>query len=215
MNRSFFILFFTIILISCSQNDNHGIKIEWINELDGDFSFTEKWDYPEYIFINEYGQLVCDGMCPSETDRMKDSQGRIMDDSLYIYYQYVDTTHLYHTIENESNSYEWAGTNHAIAFKDEADTIRCFTICNAATHSSLELKIIGNKCFSQIKLNSITNSGTEHFTNKGGYIKIDKPLFERGILKAEFSLDFIRPENTEILLWWKGKIYTKITEERN
>jgi len=214
MYKIYFLLLFTIILISCKQGNNQGIEIEWIANLEGNFSFSKQWDYPEYIFTNEYGQLVCDGICPSEIDNMRDNNGRIIEDSLLQYYQYVDTTRLYHTIDNEANTYEWAGTNQIKAYKGESDTVKCYTLCNAATHSSLEINIIGDKCYSRIVLNSIKNRGTEYFECKSGYIKIDKYEFENGKLKAEFNLDFIHPDNSEIPMWWNGKIYSKI-EERN
>lgn len=58
------------------------ITIKWADHLAGDFSFTNNWSYPEGVYKNEYGQLSCDGLCPPEIDAMKDSTGRIYEDSL-------------------------------------------------------------------------------------------------------------------------------------
>ena len=32
------------------------ITIEWVDNLSGDFSFTNNWSYPEGVYKNEYGQ---------------------------------------------------------------------------------------------------------------------------------------------------------------
>lgn len=212
MKKYFYILFILVVLISCKNKDNHNVKINWVDNLEGDFSFINEWEYADYVYQDDFGQLVCDGICPSEVDNMRDINGKILDDSLSRYYQYVDTTHLHYTIESESNTYEWAGTNQIIAYYGNTDTIKSYTLCSPSTHSSLEINFIENKCYPQIKLNSITNRGTEYFTCKGGYIKIDKQEFEKGILKAEFNFDFIRPDNDEIPMFWKGKIHTVITK---
>ena len=63
-----------LIGISCKtvekeSNSTHKIKIEWTENLEGDFSFKEKWNYPEYVYKNRFGQLSCDGDCPIEIDR--------------------------------------------------------------------------------------------------------------------------------------------------
>ncbi|MDR2956483.1 MAG: hypothetical protein LBV43_15530 [Prevotella sp.] len=207
--RTISTILFSFFLLSCNNNER-GIKIEWTDNLRGDFSFTEQWDYPEGILLNDFAQLVCDGLCDERTYKMRDEEGKIFNDSIDKYYQLTDTTHLYHTTVGEAQCYEWAGTNFARAYKGENDTILCYTECNAATHSSLELRIIENKCFARIKLNSITDIGEEYFDSKGGYIKIEKQLWKKGILKAEFDIDFIHPDNIGIPMWWNGKIYTKI-----
>lgn len=212
MKKYFYTLFILIVLISCKNKDNHSVNINWIDNLEGDFSFINKWEYTDHVYQNDFGQLVCDGICPPEVDNMRDSNGKILDDSLSRYYQYVDTMHLHHTIESVSNAYEWEGTNQIIAYYGNSDTIKSYTLCSPSTHSSLEINFVGNKCYPQIILNSAKNKSIEHFKCKGGYIKIDKQEFEKGILKAEFYFDFIRTDNDEIPMWWKGKIYTVITK---
>jgi hypothetical protein len=75
------------------------VKVEWVKNLEGDFSFSHNWSYPFSVYLNEHGQLSCDGLCPPESDLMQDSTGRIYDDSLASFYKLIDNTHQFHTIE--------------------------------------------------------------------------------------------------------------------
>jgi len=206
MKKLLFILFF-LPFIACIDKET---KIEWVDNLKGDFSFAQNSDYPENVFRNDYGELVCDGMCDPLLDEMRDENGRIIPDSIFRYYQLLDTTHLYHTLQSEASTYEWAGADFAEAYRNKDKTINCYTLRNAATHSSLVLKIDGNYCSSYIELLGVANTEPAFFTYKEGWIKIDKNLFEKGILKAEFDLQFKNPDNPDKPMWWKGKIYTEI-----
>lgn len=210
MVKRFFYCFIAIVAISCSKQD--GINIEWVDSLPGDYSFTKKWNYNDNIFRNQFGQLVCDGLCPEELANMRDEEGRIYEDSLHRYYQLVDTSHIYHTIECEAQCYEWAGTNNIITIPTVKNGIKAYTLCNPATHSSLKLNIIDNKCFAEIELSSITPSGQQIFPCNDGYIRIDKKLWKEGIIKAEFDLSFENTLQPQDSLWWKGKIYKRIDE---
>jgi len=203
----YFLILLIFPIISLSIPDQKEIKIEWADNLEGDFSFSEEWSYAENVFINEFGQLVCDGFCGEEFQNMRDENGRIFDDSLNRYYQLLDTAHYYHTISCDAQSYEFTGTDYIETINLGNDTIRCYTMCNAGTHSSLIFDIINNKCTPIIELNSITSIEKQLFPLDGGYIKIDKAYWEKGILKAEFNFTFI---NSEFPMWWKGRIYTPI-----
>ncbi|KAF2330936.1 hypothetical protein [Flavobacterium nitrogenifigens] len=212
---AFLIIFFFSGNSAIEKNENLEIKINWQENVSGDFSFTKNWDYPEGVYRNDFGQLSCDGFCPPETDRMKDENGRIFKDSLARFYQLVDTTHLFHSIKSKTNSYEWSGTNFITVKKIGRDTLYCSTDNNAATHSSLILKIIKNKCIPEIELNSISGSAKKQiYVCKKGDIKIDKILWNNGILKAKFDLIFEHPENPNKPLFWKGKILTQINQNR-
>jgi hypothetical protein len=206
------ILFSFGLTLDRNEKVNSGeIKINWVKNLTGDFSFTENWGYPEGVYRNDFGQLSCDGLCPPEIDRMKDENGKIYEDSLKAFYQLVDTTHLFHSIQSDARTYEWAGTNFVTATKINADTTVCFTHNNVATHSSLILTFTKNKCIPIIELNSVVGSIRKKiYTVKKGYIDIDKNLWEKGILKANFDFIFDHKENPGEPMYWKGKIYTKI-----
>ena len=136
-------------LISCGgvtrKNNELGVvEIQWVDDLSGDFSFKDKWSHPEGIFTNEFGQLVCDGFCPPGVENMRDKNGRIIADSIELYYNLVDTIPLFHTIQSEAETYEWAGTDFITVERINKDTVNCFTLNNASTHSSLNLIIAGN-----------------------------------------------------------------------
>lgn len=205
------ILIFLFFLSNYDTLNDNGIKIEWKDNIEGDFSFTKKWNYADYVYKNDIGQLVCNGICNPLTDIMKDENGKIIEDSLNRYYQLVDTTHIFHTIESISNSYEWAGTDNIAAKRTDKDTVICYTLCNAATHSSLLITIVKNKCIPKIEFNSITDTANPiYFSHKKGYIIIDKNLWNKGIIKAEFSFLFHNHENQKRDLFWKGKIYSVI-----
>jgi hypothetical protein len=188
------------------------ISVNWVDNLPGDFSFRNKWSYPEGVYKNQYGQLSCDGICPAEIDAMIDSKGRIYKDSLKSFYKIVDTTHLAHSIKCEAWCYEWAGTNFIEVMQKSVDTVECFTSCNAATHCSLHLDFVKDTCYPAIVLKSIVSGGDAIYYCTNGYIKIDKKLWAQGIMKAEFSFNFGNKESPQKPIYWKGKIYTKISK---
>ena len=218
MPRNLTYTFLTIGLISSfftfDKNEkviSGKIEISWLDRLTEDFSFTEKWDYPEGVYKNEFGQLSCDGLCPTEIDRMKDEYGKIYKDSLKAFYQLVDTTHQFHSIQSDAWTYEWAGTNFVTAIRKNADTTIVYTHKNVATHSSLILIITKDKCIPTIELNSVVRStGKKIYTCKSGRIEIDKNYWEKGILKTNFDFVFNHKENLNKPMYWKGKIFTSI-----
>jgi hypothetical protein len=213
---SFSLLFITSTLFSFpyfTKENNTGTEIEWIDNLKGNFVFSQKQSYPEGITLNTYNQLVCDGFCDPETDKMRNKNGKILKKYLTRYYQLIDTTRYIHTIESEAQCYEWAGTDRIIINRISEDTLQCYTLCNTATHSSLELTIIKNRCIPRIKLQSITSPATLYFGYKKGSIKVDRQLWAKGIMKAEFHFYFEDTRNPETEMWWKGKIYSKIKND--
>jgi len=206
-----------VIFIGCKSSSGDKsveIQIQWVDELDGDFSFKDIWSYPEGVYMNEFGQLSCDGFCPPEIDRMFDEDRRILTDSLDAFYSLVDTTHLFHSIESEAVAYEWVGTDFIKVKRPHKDTVICYTMNNAGTHSSLNLVITGNAVTSTIELNSITPyyDGIQSYYCSKGEMTIDKNLWEQGILKAEFDFKFVDKEFPDIQMYWKGKIYAEIKE---
>lgn len=186
------------------------IKILWVKSLKGDFSFKNKWSYPEGVYRNEHGQLSCEGLCPTEAYAMMDSTGRIIKDSLTAFYTIVDTSHQKHTIDCKAWCYEWAGTNFIDVIKKSSTNIYCSTLLNAATHCSLQLDLLGDTCYSKIDLNSMVKGGSSIYYGTNGYITIDKTLWKKGVMKALFSFNFAHPENPKKPIYWSGKIYSSI-----
>jgi hypothetical protein len=189
------------------------VSLKWVDNLTGDFSFKDSWSYPENVYMNEFGQLGCDGFCPPEIDKMKDENGKIYEDSLEAFYTLVDTTHIFHSIKSDAWSEEWAGTNDIIVERINKDTTLCFTQNNAATHSSLNLIITENTVKPTIVINSIIGgNGTKTYHCKSGQMVIDKKLWNKGILKATFDFDFCYDENPD-KMYWRGIIYAKIEKK--
>ncbi|MFM9945358.1 MAG: hypothetical protein ACKVQB_09025 [Bacteroidia bacterium] len=188
------------------------IKIEWADSLPGDFGFVNKWSYADNIFKNEKGQLVCDNICPAETERMMDNSGNIFKDSLKKYYKLIDTSHYFHTIQSDAWCYEYGEANFITCFKNSGGFINCYTMGNAGTHCSLRFSINGDKCSPLIHLNSVAKGGTTIFKCNGGSIVIDKDLLAKGFLKAEFNFNFINTTDSSKPIYWKGKIYCEVNE---
>ena len=209
------ILILLIVILSFGFVNNKGIhdkecqiKIQWIKNLQGDFDFRTKWSYPEGIYRNKSGQLVCDGFCPEGTELMRDSEGKIFPDSLPRYYQLVDTIRRFHSVLCEAWCYEWAGTDFVEAKRLNKEQVICYTLMNAGTHCSLILELNNDVCIPRIELNSISSPGVKTYYCRGGYIKIDKCCWTKGILKADFNFDFNNTDEPEHKMYWKGKIYT-------
>lgn len=209
------IIFLNQLQVSAQQQAGMGkpIPVTWSNNLAGDFSFKERWDYPEGVYRNKAGQLTCDGLCPLQTDLMKDSHGNILKDSLVSFYNLVDTTHLFYSLRSETTCSEWAGSNYITASRSGTDTLYCYTLQNTATHCSLALMIAEDQCYAHIRLNSIASRDEEKYYCNGGSIKIDRQEWKRGFMKAAFDFGFIRPvpAKEEAPVRWKGNIYTTIT----
>jgi len=189
------------------------IKIKWVDNLEGNFEFRHLWSYPEGIYKNRFGQLSCDGLCPMRIDAMKDKNGRIYDDSLTSFYQLIDTSHQYFTLNSQAQMYEWAGTNfvHFTNWKDGEVTGQ--SLNNIATHSSLYFKIKNDSCIAKVNFNSITDRGRYTFYLGGGHVKIDRNLWQKDTIKSSFNLIFINTLDPNYPLYWKGKIYSPIQSD--
>lgn len=215
MNKNpFFLYFFTpIFFISCElSTGNEVVKIQWNENIEEDFSFAQKWSYPEGVYTNEHGQLSCDGLCPPEIENMKDENGKIYADSIPSFYQKVDTTHFTHTIECEAWCYEWAGTDFFTVKRTQNDTIKGLTHTNAATHCKLIINILKYKCIPLVELNSIGDTGKKMYYLTSGNIKIDKHLLAKDSLKAVFDFTFENTDEPQKPIYWRGKILAKIQD---
>lgn len=197
-----------------SQSAPTAITIHWVDSLSGDFNFIHKWDYPDNVIRNNYGELVCDGICDESLYVMRDDSGRILPHLKEKYYSIFDTTHQYHTISCNARCYEWAGTDYVYVRRVGDDSILCNTICNSATHSSLKLVITKSTCMARIELVSIKcSNGPVYFTCKSGNITIDQPLYNKGVLKAVFDFDFGYNNGLKETMYWRGYIQAFIGGE--
>jgi hypothetical protein len=141
---------------------------------------------------------------------MKDSSGKIINDSLGAFYKLIDTTHRFHSIQCEAWCYEWAGTDFINALQKSTDTIACATEMNSGTHCSLRLTIAHGFCSPEIELAGIAATGSRTYKCTSGLIEIDRKLLKKGILKATFDFHFDHKENPGQPMYWKGSIYSAI-----
>ncbi len=204
--------FFLISFVSFTQTEGPvHIPVSWKKSISGDFSFTKNWSYSLGVDVMSDGKAGCadGGFCPERCYGMLDENGIVLKDSSMIFYQLLDTTHEFHTIKSETNAYEFDGTNIIEAIRS-GRVVNCYTRTGISTHCSLQLEISGDSCKAMIILNSITPDGDALFFGNGGSITIDKKLWKKGILKAEFKLSFEDHGSCEPL-YWEGLIYTKMT----
>lgn len=196
--------------VKLSKSKDRLVEINWQKNLEGDFSFSEEWSYPLGVYKNQWGQISCDGFCPLETDAMKDSVGRLYEDSLSSFYALVDTIHLQHSFLAEGSMYEWTGSNH-INFKQQEDgSVIGSSTCNASSHTSLHIKIEDDKITTWLDFVGIRDVKRHIFPLKDGWIKMDQKLFRKGIIKASFHFDFINSLEPSVPLNCEGKIYSLI-----
>jgi len=209
--------------ISCKTNkkktnSENRIKIEWVENLNGDFSFNKKWSYREGIYRNQNGDLRLDtGLFSLEFEkminRMKDETGEVYKDSLTEYYKIIDTTHIFYSIKSEAKVYENTVYNHMEFSRMGNGEIKGETINNISGYSHLHIKLENDYCYAWNDYKSIFDLGNHIFNLKSGRILIDKSLFKQGIIKAEFDFNFKNTLELKKKLFWKGKIYSKIKVE--
>jgi len=187
------------------------VPITWVKGFDKDFKFASTWHYADHIYRNAYGQLSCDGLCPPETEAMKDSTGRIYTDSLQSFYALVDTSHHYRSIECEARYREWAGAEEVAVRTDSSGALVVATQMGIGTHCSFRLHILGDSCMASVYLLSIIPKNDELAWARSGFIRIDPALWKKGVLKAEFYFDFSRPgQKKQEAYFWSGRIYTAL-----
>lgn len=194
-----------------STENSTPFSIVWKDILQGDFAFAKDWSYPEGIYKNQFGQLSCDGLCPPETDRMKDEDGKIYKDSLTAFYQLVDTTHIYQTLQSESEFPEFLESPEITVKRRDQNTVIATTAQNSATHTVLTIKIIKDKYFSStVELNSIKANENSTYSLLYGDLEIDQQEWKKGLMKAKFNFLFKDPKNPKTPIKWNGKIFAKV-----
>lgn len=223
MNYFAFIVAFSFHFIGFSQKDalpksdqSIEIPVLWKSISSSDYRFHEEWSYPLGVYVNQSGQVSCDGFCPIEVDVMKDDQGRIYDDSLPAFYQIVDTTHLPHTIHCTSTSmYEFAGTDF-IHFTQHEGQLIGITEGSPATHSMLSIRIKESVCSASVRYLSIVSDRPEMiFAMNNGRMILDPIAYEQGIIKGFFDFRFQNDFEPTVPLQWSGFLYAPIESEED
>lgn len=187
-------------------------EIDWLKEMNEDFSFRDQYSYPEGVYKNQFGQLSCDGICPDGIDIMKDSNGKIIKDSISSFYQIVDTSHIYHSLASQTNVYEWLSADYMVFNQSSNGIIVGESETNVATHSSLFIKLEDNHFDAWIEFISFTNIEKQIFPLKKGTLKLEKEGFDKGIVKGFFDFKFTNTLDPDLEIYWIGKIYSKVND---
>ncbi|MFT5821684.1 MAG: hypothetical protein ACI8ZM_002938 [Crocinitomix sp.] len=199
----------TFSFFSNSKPSLKSIPLQFVQNLDGDFSFTKNWDYDWGVYVNQYGQLSCDGFCPDRAYEMK-VDGKIPEDSLAAFYQLVDTSHLHHTMSSVALMYEFTGCDYIYIKRDSMNRIVGETGITPGTHSTLNFEIEKGQCEIWAHYNSISAQKPRNFPLKSGFIKLDLGAYEVDTIKAQFDLTFQNTLESDMALTWKGLIYAPI-----
>lgn len=207
------ILIFTVgfLLKSSSKiiESETQIPIEWFNNLKGDFSFVSKWSYAENIGLNKAQQIACLKNCTDRIQKMMNSEGIIISDSTDLYYQIIDSTRKYHTLESRSTLYDWKPSNFIKVRRYGNFVIEGSVIQDSSSRCSLFFRVKDNYLNAWVYHNP-DKGPTKIFRLNGGKIFLDKDAFDKEIFKATFSFTFENDLNSLKALFWSGKIYTKI-----
>jgi hypothetical protein len=206
------------ILFSCAVSDNEfsgtnttekvgcSIPISWFDELKSDYTFSKQWKYANDIELNDYQQIIC-WKCPTRAQKMLDKRKKIISDSMNVFYQLIDSTRHYYSLESRSSIIN-LNENHFIEVKKYGDfIIEGFTKSDDSSQCSLFFRMKDNYITSWIYQKK--ESGIKIFELKEGKFFADKSAFEMGILKANFSFVY-QSENSFKAIYWSGKINAKI-----
>jgi hypothetical protein len=199
------------LLKSSIKIDENGtvILIEWFNNLKGDFSFSSKWSFAENIGLNKAQQIACLNNCSDRVQKMMDDEGLILSDSTDTYYQIIDSTRKYHTLESRSTLYGWKPSNFIKVRRYGNFVLEGSVIQDSISNCSLFFRIKDDHLTAwayHIPIKGISKI----FRLNGGKIFLDREAFDKGIFKATFSFTFENDVNSLKALFWSGKIYTKI-----
>ena len=199
------------------------ININWMDNLDGDFSFKDKWQYSEETFssiIKAESLYVLGGdddlieLCKKWETKEKELE----ENNNITHYPYTLTT------SGESEQFDFM-----LAEQINNNTVECQssgkTVINGSGIASLNLNIVENVCYPLIGFTKYDTSPFLQRKNlvkqslfpppfeiifpcKGGNITIDKTCWDGGWLKASFSFIFNDLDSGSFTL--SGKIFTPI-----
>lgn len=196
------ILFISLFTLSLTGNAQKNIKITWVDSVDGDFSFTEQWEYPLGVYQNEFGQVIFMGF-----EELQD--GRVNEDTLASVYSRMDTSHEHYTMSSESDFSEFDKADYLKVLKMGNGNLDCQTDMNASTHCTLLFTLADDICKARVILYGIVKDEVVDYNCTGGYFMIDKPAYDKGILKAKYDFTFKDGKGSR---YWKALIYAPIKE---
>jgi hypothetical protein len=194
---------------SIDKKDEIQIEISWFTNLKGNFSFASKWSFAANVGLNDAQQIACIQNCSERVQKMMNDDGLILGDSTDVYYQLVDSTRKYHTLESRSTLVDWKPSNFIKVRKYGSFILEGSVLADSTSNCSVFFRIKDN-FLTAWAYHKSDNGISKIFRLNGGKIFLDDEAFSKGIFKATFSFTFENEVNSLKPLYWSGKIYTKI-----
>jgi len=209
-NLILFVLFGLLMKSSSTyKKDDIQIEISWFTNLKGNFSFASKWSYASNVGLNDAQQIACLQNCPDCVQKMMDKEGLIISDSTDAYYQIVDSTRKYHTLESRSTLYDWKPSNFIKVRRYGNFVLEGSVIPDSSSNCSLFFRI-KDSYLTAWAYHKADKGESKIFRLNGGKFFLDTEAFDKGIFKATFSFTFENDINSLKPLFWSGKIHAKI-----
>lgn len=185
--------------------------LQYARQVPGNFSFIDSWNYPMGVYKRENGTLGCDGWCPSEVERFKDSVGNVLPQFRDSFYSYIDTTHVPVTCMCEAWAYGW-GAMSGIDFRMHGDSLELFSIGNAGNYSHFHFLFHNNEVSSWVIFYPIyrpKSAAQTFFPAKKLHIIADSALLKKGIYKLNIDAEYEQntAQDKSRLMYFKGVIY--------
>lgn len=194
---------------SINTKDDIQIEISWFTNLKGNFSFASKWSYASNVGLNDAQQIACLQNCSDRVQKMMDEEGLIISDSTDAYYQIVDSTRKYHTLESRSTLYDWKPSNFIKVRRYGNFVLEGSVIQDSSSNCSLFFRI-KDSYLTAWAYHKHDKGEFKIFRLNGGKFFLDTEAFDKGIFKATFSFTFDNDINSLKPLFWSGKIHAKI-----
>ena len=213
------------------------INIEWTDNLDGNFSFKDKWQYEESTVFDilksegyDLNELVKGMSTGAFVNKM------FTDNDIEAFCKKWETkeeelgnsnvTHYPYTLKTNG---ECEQLDYILAEQISREVVECEssgkTMIDGEKAASLNLNIVGNVCYPVlgftkyniyqflqakhlVKQSHIPSPFEDIYPCKEGSITIDKTCWDGGWLKASFSFVFVSPDSGDFVL--SGKIFTPI-----
>lgn len=186
--------------------------LQYARQVAGNFSFIDSWNYPMGVYKRENGTLGCDGWCPSEVGRFKDSVGNVLPQFRDSFYSYVDTSHVPVTCMCDAWAYGW-GLMSGIDYRKQGDSLELFSIGNAGNYSHFQFLFHNNQVSSWVEfyppfMQPGASPQTFFAANKL-HVIADSALLKQGIYKLNIDAEYEQNDiqDKSYLMYFKGVIY--------
>lgn len=185
------------------QSKGIKLKITWVDSIHGDFSFTEiPYEKTDFLHLS-FPTIEEDSLFKARIARMRNDDNQIIQDSMETYLSLVDTS-LHYSIYSEEVPYGGTQGTALMSFSQIKSTIS--GVYGDIFGNSMNIVIENNTVSAWTVWNVINSQGAWNSVQPlaGGYINIDRNLYKKGIIKAEFDFSFESTQN------WKGLLYSKV-----